>query len=161
MHRKQEQLINTLYTKYARKIRDWAYRHTGNINIAEDIMQETFLILLIKIDEVIEHEDPRKWLFRTAKNVLLHAYRDMKQRTAKFEELNETTTASGYEHDMGLLEVFPSSFRPQDKQIMMMYYVTERSIKEIADTFGISNSACKMRLLRLREELRRFYSSQM
>ena len=74
MHRKQEQLINTLYTKYARKIRDWAYRHTGNINIAEDIMQETFLILLIKIDEVIEHEDPRKWLFRTAKNVLLHAY---------------------------------------------------------------------------------------
>ena len=64
MHRKQEQLINTLYTKYARKIRDWAYRHTGNINIAEDIMQETFLILLIKIDEVIEHEDPRKWLFR-------------------------------------------------------------------------------------------------
>ena len=161
MHKKQEQLINDLYKNYARMIRDWAYRHTGNIEIAEDIMQETFLILLVKIDKVIEHEDPRKWLFRTARNVLLHAYRDMKQNTTKLVELNEETVPDGYEQDMGLLEVFPSSFRPRDKQIMMMYYVDKRSIKDVADTFGISNSACKMRLLRLREELRKFYSAQM
>lgn len=161
MQQDKNQLIQELYDAYARKIRDWAYRHTGDMERAKDIMQETFLILLVKIDEVVDHEAPYKWLFKTAGNVLKHAYRDMARESNQIPLDNMEVPAIFCETDDNLFEVFPTSFRKQDREIMIMYYVEKRSIKEICDRFGISSSACKMRLLRLRTELKKIYSEIM
>lgn len=124
-------------------------------------MQETFLILLVKIDDVIKREEPYKWLFKTAKNVLYHAYRDMEKENNQVPLDDLDAAAVLWDTDENLFEVFPASFRKQDREILIMYYVEKRSIKEICDHFGIASSACKMRLMRLRAELKNIYSEIM
>ena len=47
----------------------------GSRDIAEDIVADTFLILLAKINSVMEHEQPVKWLFRVLKNNAISEYR--------------------------------------------------------------------------------------
>ena len=46
---------------------------------------------------------------------------------------------------------------PEEKSLLMMKYQDELSIKEIATTLGISESAVKMRLLRAKERLKKVY----
>lgn len=158
MQRDKNQLIQELYDAYACKIRDWAYRHTGDMERAKDITQETFLVLLVKINDVVDHEAPYKWLFKTAGNVLKHTYRDMERENKQTPLDSMDVTMISCETDNNLVEVFPLSFRKQDREIMIMYYAEKRSINEICDRLGISSSACKMRLLRLRTELKKIYS---
>lgn len=47
---------------------DVALRIVKNPEIAEDVVADTFLVLITKINAVIEHEQPVKWLFRVLKN---------------------------------------------------------------------------------------------
>lgn len=161
MQQDKNQLIQELYDAYARKIRDWAYRQTGDMERAKDIVQEAFLILLVKIDTVVNHEAPHKWLFKTAGNVLKHAYRDMQRERKQIPLDNIDIAEISCEFNEHFFEIFPTSFRKQDREILIMFYVERRSIKEISDFYGISCGACKMRLKRLRVKLKKVYSEIM
>ena len=62
----QEQILffEESYTKYYRMMVQTVLPIVGSRDIAEDIVADTFLILLAKINSVMEHEQPVKWLFR-------------------------------------------------------------------------------------------------
>jgi RNA polymerase sigma-70 factor (ECF subfamily) len=55
------------------------------------------------------------------------------------------------------LEKIPSD----EKALILMKYQDDFSIKEIADTLKITESAVKMRLLRSKEKLRKLYLENM
>lgn len=59
--------LESLYNSYANRITDWAYRHLGDYEQAKDIAQDTFLIALIKIDDLLASDNPKRWLYKTAK----------------------------------------------------------------------------------------------
>lgn len=144
--------IEELYHTYAKRIADWAYRHLGDYEQAKDIVHDTFLIAMIKIDDIMASDNPKRWLYKTARNLIGHAIRE---RNKKQVPLTETMLSnSTYEIDLGMSEFFPQTFSMTDRRIVLMFYLERRSIREIADTYGISISACKMRLLRLRRELK-------
>lgn len=65
----QEQILffEESYTKYYRMMVQTVLPIVGSRDIAEDIVADTFLILLAKINSVMEHEQPVKWLFRVLK----------------------------------------------------------------------------------------------
>ena len=46
---------------------------------------------------------------------------------------------------------------PQEKAILLMKYQDNFSIKEIAESFDLSESATKMRLLRTKEKMKKLY----
>ena len=54
---------------------DVAMRIVKNPEIAEDVVADTFLVLITKINAVIQHEQPVKWLFRVLKNNALNERR--------------------------------------------------------------------------------------
>lgn len=155
MERKYDQLFQTLYDAYAEKIQTWAYRQTGDMERSKDIMQETFIVLWVKMNKIAEYEKLRAWLFRVARNEILHAYRDMQQDAQIFTEFDETAISEiGYEPDLDLMEMLPPSMPVEDKRMLHMRYAECRPVKAIADEYGISESACKMRLKRLRNEIK-------
>ena len=73
----QEQILffEESYTKYYRMMVQTVLPIVGSRDIAEDIVADTFLILLAKINSVMEHEQPVKWLFRVLKNNAISEYR--------------------------------------------------------------------------------------
>lgn len=150
--------LESLYNSYANRITDWAYRHLGDYEQAKDIAQDTFLIALIKIDDLLASDNPKRWLYKTAKNLIGHAIRNRNIALRKLSKTQPDVLVS--ELQFGLSELFPSSFLPQERKLITLYYNERRSIKEISDILGISQSACKMRLLRLRNELKCILTSQ-
>lgn len=87
-----------------------------------------------------------------------HAIRNRNIALRKLSKTQPDALVS--ELQFGLSELFPSSFLPQERKLITLYYNERRSIKEISDILGISQSACKMRLLRLRNELKCILTSQ-
>ena len=150
--------IEELYNSYAKRIADWAYRHLGDYELAKDIVQDTFLIAVIKVEDLMRSDNPQRWLYVTARNLIGHAIREKKKKVASFANDFPTSQVNNG-ISLGLSELFPQSFSTYDRQLLSMYYLERRSIKEIADLYGISLSACKMRLLRLRKELKNVLNS--
>lgn len=154
MYQNKNEFFTNMFDENYAKIRTWAYRHLGDYEQAEDIAQETFLILVLRIDVAMKHPSPRAWLYKVAQNLIGHALRDRKKQLAHIEDIDIALCSAPKEVDLGIIEIFPSTFKEMDKRILIMHYVEKRSVKEIADAFGISVSACKMRLFRLRQELK-------
>lgn len=61
---------------------DVALRIVKNPEIAEDVVADAFLVLITKINAVIEHEQPVKWLFRVLKNNALNERRAQSNHSA-------------------------------------------------------------------------------
>ena len=48
-------------------------------------------------------------------------------------------------------EILPLKIQKEDRRLLISYYVYRLSVLEISNNLGISKSACKMRLFRLRK----------
>lgn len=78
----QIEFFDDIYRKYYKMMYDVALRIVKNPGIAEDVVADTFLVLITKINAVIEHEQPVKWLFRVLKNNALNERRAQSNHSA-------------------------------------------------------------------------------
>ena len=72
--------IEEIYEKYASLIKNYIYTITENDNLAEDIMQETFIVAINQIDKFRGDCEISVWLRSIAKKIL---YKETKKN--KFE----------------------------------------------------------------------------
>ena len=162
MLREYEELFQTLYETYAEQIQTLAYRLTGDMGRAEEIRQDTFWVLLLKIEKVSTYDNPAGFLFKTLKNKVKKAQYEMDLDEQRYTPLDEDVIPDERNRGAaGLMEILPPSFSERDARMLHMYYEEARSIKEIADAEGISESACKMRIKRLRDKLKENFFDEM
>lgn len=129
----------------------------GNASDAEDAVQETFIKYLQKapVFESAEHE--KAWLITVATNQC----RDMLRFRGRHPvvEIEEIKEFVGEASDSGILDVLmtlPDKFRT----VLVLYYVEEYGIEEIAKIIGRTTSAVKMRLQKGRRLLREAYEKE-
>jgi RNA polymerase sigma-70 factor (TIGR02943 family) len=61
--------------QYTDKMYSWAYHKTSNKELAEDLVQETFLSAFKAIDDFNFDSQPKTWLFRILNNKIIDYYR--------------------------------------------------------------------------------------
>lgn len=66
-----------------------------------------------------------------------------------------------YEENLGIektdtIDFLLKQLTPEYRTVLILFYIEERSIKEITDIINISESAVKMRLKRARDKLKIF-----
>ena len=129
----------------------------GNATDAEDVLQETLIKYLQKapIFEDTEHE--KAWLIRVATNqcrdVLRFRNRHPVVDMADFMEAAQDMPDTEI---MDALMTLPEKFR----MVLILYYVEEYSIEEIAKMIGRTSSAVKMRLQKGRRLLKEAYGKE-
>lgn len=129
----------------------------GNATDAEDVLQETLIKYLQKapIFEDTEHE--KAWLIRVATNqcrdVLRFRNRHPVVDMADFMEAAQDMPDTEI---MDALMTLPEKFR----MVLILYYVEEYSIEEIAKIIGRTSSAVKMRLQKGRRLLKEAYGKE-
>lgn len=79
----QEEIINWFH-KYSDDLFRWAYHKTSSKEIAEDLVQETFLSAVKGFDGFKKNSQPKTWLFAILNNKIIDFYR----KKAKFITLN-------------------------------------------------------------------------
>ena len=151
-----------IYERYANKVYRKCYSFVYNQEKAEDFTHDIFLKLIVKIGTFKESAKFSTWLYSITYNYCMDQIRVTKKQHEVPLDENYDVEDDPDEGDFASmqgngvrksLEHIPSD----EKALLLMKYQDDFSIKEIADTLNISESAVKMRLLRSKEKLRKVY----
>ena len=134
-------LENYSYMEY------YAARFFRNKDLAQDVVQETFLIAQIKIDQLMESSSPKGWLFNTLKNVIGNTYKQQK-RLADMVSIEECDLATNME--VSIKTTYQSMISNEDLQILIWVYCEGWPYADVAKRLGIGLDACKKRIQRAR-----------
>jgi len=112
----------------------------GRRNVAEDLVQETFLRLHQVWDEV---ENPRAWLYRSVRNLAINHLRDRKPES---ELKEDTATAEGQppaevlgrNEAIGMMRLLLAEIPEEDRQLIQFKYNDDLKYQEISRRTGLS-----------------------
>jgi RNA polymerase sigma-70 factor, ECF subfamily len=140
---------------------DPLYRHalgmTGSPDVAEDILQTSFIKAYNHLGEVRGRFDA--WLFRIVANGCKDWLKNIRRTHVSYEEDDQ---ASGYatpDEDLDRTELRTdldealAQLAPSLREAFIMKHVEGRSYEEMADLLGTTVGALKMRVHRARESL--------
>src|SRR5215831_16806414 len=146
-----------LYEKTARPIWVFLWRKTGNAQLADDLLQETYYRFLRSRVECESEAHRRNYLFRIAANVANDNFRDCRPHVSLSEgEMESIVADKGHaEHsqqrrDVGLAM---SRLPARQRDALWLAYVEGSSHEEIADILGLRVSSIKVLLFRARRKL--------
>ena len=159
---KQNKVINDLmenYNELVNQIFRFIYLKTSSKEIAEDLTQDCFLstVKYLKDKEV---RNIRAFLFRTARNKVIDYYR-IKNRIIYSDELvlaNEKISSRddiAMKQDARMIIEKLNSLGEEDKEILMMRYIEDMNIKEIAEALGKNEVVVRVRIFRAMQKFKK------
>lgn len=153
----QRNRIETFYKDMYDLLLIYARNALENESLAEEAIQETFRIVCTKPDDLLSSPNPKGWIINTLKytiqnmkrsrdkaNVLLAQYMAARSNSVAFSE-DRISLELTYEN-VAQLEEF---------QLIREMVVEGKSHLEMAQSRGITVAACKKRVQRAKEFLRR------
>lgn len=139
---------------------------TANSECAKDLTQEVFLIAYKQGKKFEKHEKPEAFLYTTAKNLVLAYFRKSKKEILMepdenlsdkegdiFQQLCKSYEDS-IETEKYKAEVL-KYLSEQNRQLYHKYYIQHQAMREIAAEMGASETAIRMKYVRLRKEVKR------
>lgn len=141
-----------------------AYSATGNLNLSEDLAQETFITAWQHLAELREPALLRSWLRGIARNLIGRALRSQQRepshRAAPLDEITEPSAPEPLPSERAVsreeadilwrsLERIPENYR----EPLVLYYREHQSAETVALSLGISEELVRQRLARGRKLL--------
>ena len=147
----------TLIQRYS----DPLYRHalgmTGSPDVAEDILQQSFIKAYNHLSEVRGRFDA--WLFRIVANGCKDWLKNIRRTHVSYDEDDQPSAFNTPDEDLDRSELRHDldralqSLAPSLREAFVMKHVEGRSYEEMAELLGTTVGALKMRVHRAREAL--------
>ena len=164
---RSEKAIEEITRKYGKLCRKISY----NILHNEEDMEECVNSSLERLWNTIPPKNPESlsgYLCMIVRNISLNACRREKRRGGDFyEELSEiipdkNTVEEIYDsrQTSQLINQFLLNTNKKNRQVFIARYYFGMSVKDIAESFGMSESSVKTRLSRVRDGLRTYLSER-
>lgn len=151
------QLFHEIYIKYADKIYNYFWYRTGHQkDIAEDLMQETFIRAFKHLSKFqVRGYSYLTYLMTIAHNILVNYYRTHK--LIPIDEIGnvpvEITSVVNRKIEAEKLWKAVQSLSTLERDVILLRYQKEMSIREIARVMGKTENAIKLLLSRTRKKL--------
>ncbi|MGM9602611.1 MAG: RNA polymerase sigma factor [Faecousia sp.] len=145
-----------LYEDHYKELVAYGTRMGGSKELAEDLVQETFVKALMNTETVadLSPSKQRAWLYRTFKNLFFDRY-----RRAVLENEYEQSWKPEYLEDHGIQEIenaiLLQSITPQDRAIFQLRYFDGYSAEEISQMMNLPPGTIRSKLSRCRKYLKR------
>lgn len=148
------------FEQYAEQVRNFIYYKSGNLALAEDIMQEAFLRLW-KGREKVDPEKAKSYVFAVANNLFLDSARHQ-QVVLKYQ--NHPTRDSDNESPQHVLEQkeFKAALEKAindlpdgQREVFLLNRIEKLTYQEIADRLGVSVKAIEKRMGKALKRMRR------
>lgn len=163
-----EQKIEEIITNYGTELRYVAFRYVRNWAVVDDIMQEVFLKIFLKMNSFREQSKLKSWLYKITRNqcidylrskvvkatVLVDEMEDLRYSTDEMVE-NEIVERFEREQLYQQIEALPKDY----KQTLSLYYFSDYSYKEISELLCKDISFVKNKLFRGKRMLKQIYES--
>lgn len=162
-------LFGVLYDRYVRMVYNKCYGFSRSQDEAEDLTQDVFLMLFVKLASFKGRSKFSTWLYSFTYNFCVNYVNRNKQRKMSdksvsmddvdYKMADEVSDESIYEMKANKLEKALEMVSPEDKSILLLKYQDGASIKELGELMELGESAIKMRLKRAKAKLLEIYKS--
>lgn len=139
-----------LYTEQYSRLLNTARGLMQDPQDADDIVQRTFLILLVKHRGKVPHENPIGWLITTLRNLIKNDQNRRFHFDLSLDSMPETTADPHDPYASNFMQLLPDGLSQQEKQLLYWFCEVGLSHTEIAQRLGCSENASRMRLHRAR-----------
>ena len=152
----QHVFIEELYRKMFLQLNIYAKRALNDAALGEEAVQDTFRIACNKIEELMASPNPQGWIMKTLQYVISNTKKSrailLKTLfyTAEINELSRACTKDEIDPEI----TYGGIVSTEEFTLLKTIAIERHSILEAAQELGISVSACKKRLQRIREKLR-------
>jgi RNA polymerase sigma-70 factor (ECF subfamily) len=140
------------------KLRSFLLQRVSDPQVAEDLLQETFLRIHQKLDGMDDEQRITAWVFQIARNLVTDHYRSKARAipTTVTEDIEILTSEEGNLNELaeswisGMIAQLPDAYRAA----VELYELQGMPQREIADKLDISLSGAKSRVQRGRAKLK-------
>ena len=145
--------FRAFYERTAPQLRAYLRRVSGDLAIADDLLQESYLRLLRAPLGAATEDHRRHYLFRIATNLLRDHFRSSRRSTTELPELpSKSTVAKDFEiaHD---LQPLLQQLKPRERELLWLAYVEGYRHDEIAKSISCRAASVRPMLFRARAKL--------
>ena len=159
--KRDPEAFGVLYERYRPTLVDYVYRRTGDVHTAEDLVADTFLIVMRSLRGYRYRGVPfRFWLVRIATNVVNRWARRQRRRLPAWLETGghvarKTVSAIRRQGDEGYVLRALLSLPPRYQAVLSLHHLEGLSVKETATVIGCREGTVRSRLARARDALRK------
>ena len=153
----ERQAIEKLYLQMYSRLFAYARSSLPNDALAEEAVQETFVIACQKSESFLNSPNPAGWLVITLRNVMSNTIR--KQQTAQrilaeyLDSLGIESVSSQNHLDIKVL--YGDLAKTDDFMLLVEMSIEGKSYQQMAESRGISMATCRKRVQRARENLQK------
>ncbi|MGI4830720.1 MAG: RNA polymerase sigma factor [Janthinobacterium lividum] len=144
-----EKAFNALYLATAKPLWRYVARVSGRQDVADDVLQETYLRLLRSERSSMQLADARPYLFRIATNLLHDRWR--RGDDLQFKEGDEPSTEPQPENALDVANIL-QRLKPRARELLWLAYMEGMTHREIADVTNLNVLSVRVLLLRARRE---------
>ncbi|WP_234399414.1 RNA polymerase sigma factor [Psychromicrobium lacuslunae] len=148
----RERTFEQLHGQYQQKVLNFIRRRISSEETAQELTADVFRIAWQKYSEIPETSLP--WLLSVARNVIGNAYQARQRAQELQERLIEAERAKARNgldpQPRGRAEAL-NLLRDKEREILILAYWDDLSIRDIAIVLGCSESAASVRLYRARK----------
>lgn len=151
--------MENIYNKYANSIKHYIFCFTKDIGLAEDIMQETFVVAINQINKFRGDCEISVWLFSIAKKIL---YKKTKKNSIynmvpidEFELADNISIEEDCINKDNKLKLFEAlqKLDPNTREVMYLRLTGDLTFKEIGKILNRTESWAKVTFFRGKQKL--------
>ncbi|PQJ16816.1 RNA polymerase sigma factor [Aureicoccus marinus] len=163
VEKRDTDLFGKLYDRFAKRVYNKCYGFARSEAEAEDLTQDVFLMLFIKLPSFQGKSKFSTWLYSFTYNFCVNYVNRNKSRkmsdksvqvdTEEYRMTEEVPDEQLLELKAQKLGEAMEQLSPENKSLLLLKYQDGASIKELTDLLEIGESAVKMRLKRAKAKL--------
>lgn len=155
--------LETLFNKYQSSVYQTAYGVMRDAQVAEEVLQDVFFRLYRFADKINVALPLAPWLYRVTINLCYNRLKGLRMWADSFHELAERLFAPQHQSPERAAEqhecqaVLQNALReldPKQRAVLVLRYLHDYNIAEIAQILGLPEGTVKSRLFHARKVLR-------
>ena len=152
----RDEMLRQMIGEHQRALLRMCYLYLHDVQLAEDAVQETFIKAMRALDSFRGEASAKTWLTRIAMRTCMDMRRSSwfrrEDRRVTPEMLPEKSQEAEAEESALTLAVM--NLPRKEREVVLLYYYQDMTMKEIAGTLGVTQPTVTYRLRRARERLR-------
>lgn len=162
---RSERAFTALVGSLNRLVHSAALRRTGQIQLAEEVSQNVFVILARKASSLRNHPCLEAWAMETTRLEARTVLRSERRRQRKIDELareaetrsssppKPMNTSENWQEALPILDDALERLPMKDRRLIIERFYRDKKFSEIAAATGDTEGACKKRLKRALDKL--------
>src|SRR6266704_1044008 len=157
---RSEKAFGELVRLYTNRVCSVAKRRLSNVSLAQEVTQIVFIRLAKAVPKIRGDAELVAWLHRTTVHVSIDLWRSESRRRAREQhvppmEPDHTEESASVWNDIApVLDEALNDLEDTERQVILLRFFEQKSMRDLGSHFGISEDAAKMRVSRAMDKLR-------